>query len=717
MLKRKSVIKGDTLYYSVSATGFDTINKELVITGPLTITENFEENLPETGGFNEVNIISIINDEPFRKPKYGFTMDDNIYAFSMTRKDYDMTESAKIKFYQENGTLVDSIDLTTSEGIDGLNNTNYGNLLSYVGLTLPTMNNYSAFTGVRFQKRYNANEAKNEFWAVPKPWPPLPACYTEIRGNNLFVIPYTPWGDGGSKTNLKTYLQTGFNTFAELSCTVDTASLFPVYYSPENKLIYTLYFQDNNSTNTCVLLKLDDEGNIIERVDNGWTMKGLGYRVYWFNDELAIARHLNLDLTYGNTQIIYACAPNARDYQFFVIEETSSGVLTTNQSKTESLRTLMSEWNSNSRDNIYAIPNGLFVTKTFDQTNRYRIQGFHFEGDSVISDGVLMKPEEGDSTTAGNGAPFWIDFKNKKIVWGCAQPEDASVCKMQTIPFEYTATLPTFTENLDSMFKVKIRPINAYTSEEIDNAYEDIVLPYMTLDGAYATRNMFEYLVPSAGTYWLSFAADQSGNNQYSTPDRQEVTITDNCIIDVQFTPAPDIPTVKPTGVLKAYRDENYMEYINYNSSPYLLSRRYDNDNQREYYSVDTTISKWSEHEDGTATATKTDGTVINLTVSESLDWMKDYLYEISCFGDGTINYYMMNFPNYKKGDTVFALNVGSNEYNITKSHVATFTEGYGNGEPQTEGSAYLNINNELVINGIGTFVRNPNKTAFFVKM
>lgn len=716
MLKRKSVLKGDTLRYSVSAVGFHTINKELIVTGPMTLVENLEEDNLITEGFGNVSTFSIINDEHFRIPKYGFTLDDNIYAFSMIRKDYTDTESARIKFYQEDGTLVDSIDLTTISGIDGLNDTNYGNLLSYVGLTLPTMNNYSTFTGVRFKSRYNVNEMKKEFWAVPKAWPPLPACYTEIRGNNLFVIPYAPWGDGGSKISLKTYLQIGFNAFTELSCAVDTTNLFPIYYSPENKLIYTLYFKNNNSTNTCVLLKLDDEGNIIERVDNGWTMKGLGYRVYWFNDELSIARHLNLDLTYGKTQIIYACAPTVKDYQFFVIEETSSGVLTTNQSKTESLRALMSEWNSNGGDEIYAIPNGLFVTKTFDQTNRYRIQGFHFEGDTVVSDGVLMKPEEGD-TTVGNGSPFWIDFENKKIVWGCTQPEDASVCKIQTIPFAHTATLPTFGDSLDNMFKVTLRPVNAYTLGEIDNAYEDIVLPYMTLNGAYATRNMFEYLVPVAGLYWLSFAADQSGNNQYATPDTQSITITDNCIIDVHFTPAPDIPTIKPTGEFKAYRDEEYNTYVNYESSPYLLSRRYDNDSQREYYSVETAISEWAENEDGTATATKTDGTVINLTPEESFNWMKDYLYEISCFDDGTTNYYMINFPNYKRGDTVFTLTPGADSYSIIKTHIATFTADRGNGEPQTAGTAYLNINNELVINGIGTFVRDPNKTAFLMKM
>lgn len=715
MLKRKSVIKGDTLYYSVSATGFDTINKELVITGPLTITENFEENLPETGSFNDVNIISIINDELFRKPTYGFTMDDNIYTFSMVRKDYTMTESARIKFYQENGTLVDSIDLTTVAGIDGLNRTNYGNLLSYVGLTLPTMNNYSTYSPVRFQKRYNVNEARNEFWAIPTKWPPIPACYTEIRENNLFVIPKAPWG-GSSESNLKTYLQTGFNTFTALSCSVDTTNLYPVYYSPTNKLIYALYMETSDTANTCVLLRLDASGNIIERVDNGWTMEGLPYRIRWYSDSVSPARHLNLDLTYGNTQIIYACAPDVKDYQFFVIEETSSGVLTTNQSKTESLRALMSEWNSNGGDNIYAIPNGLFITKTFDQTNRYRIQGFHFEEDTVVSDGVLMKAEDGD-TTVGNGSPFWIDFKNKKIVWGCTQPEDASVCKMQTIPFEHTATLPTFTDNLDNMFKVTLRPVNEYTLGEIDNAYEDIVLPYITLDGAYATRNMFEYLVPSAGTYWLSFAADQSGNNQYSVPDTQEITVTDTCIIDVRFTPAPDVPTIKPTGVFKAYRDENYNTYVNYESSPYLLSRRYDNNGQKEYYSVETMISEWSENEDGTAAATKTDGTVINLTADESFDYMKDYLYEISCFDDGTTNYYMFNFPNYKKGDTVFTLTPGADDYSIIKTHIATFTEARGDGEPQTEGSAYVNLNYELVINGIGTFVRDPNKTAFLVKM
>lgn len=31
MLKRKSVIKGDTLYYSISASGFDTITNEVIV--------------------------------------------------------------------------------------------------------------------------------------------------------------------------------------------------------------------------------------------------------------------------------------------------------------------------------------------------------------------------------------------------------------------------------------------------------------------------------------------------------------------------------------------------------------------------------------------------------------------------------------------------------------------------------------------------------------
>jgi len=676
---------------------------------------------------NDLKIYRFKAVENYRS-RYGFTTDDGTAVFSLsTNWDDPEQKPSRINFYNRDGELIDYFYMPNRGSIDGLNATSWQPFLGCVGLDMPTTNQYSTFQKCRFFK------CDNKYWAYYLDLP-FYIWYSFIEGGNLHCFPNSPWQ--ANRTTLYHYVQTGLNTFTHGTNTATTTYCYPVYYSHANNIIYSLYMTQSGGANSKYILNMDVNYNIVSKTE-GFTVIGDEFKVYWYSNVATAARELNADFTPGNLQITCLADSNNKT-RWFVISETSRGILDCNSTRNTNLNSYFDSifGTSSNVPDIYPLPNKKFIAFRYTSTG-YKVYQFHFNGNEVVDDGLYLSIPAGYAAPS-NGAEIFVNYFTKEVGW-CFTKSDTAEYVMVTRQFSATTNLPSFPANNvsitinDSLYDstqdsngvvkiiykgnqqnvvlpgadiplaVQLQFKDAYTGQIIENIYDDLVIPYVNFYDAIATRNMFEFLVPRAGTYYIGFTEDQSHNNKYLPVDyyNEFEIFENNQIITINLIPNPDMPDTKFEGTIKSWYGNNdpYYNYMLLNNNTWLLANFYDYTDNKSYalpLTTDFTINEW----DILNTEWDTD------LYPEGGSWLEDYSYVLPCFG----NDYYTTSPNPKRGDHVFTFT--TNGTSCEKNIIAEFT-----GEETTaSGKAYIDSNNQLHINGIGIFDYNPNKSGLIIQ-
>lgn len=635
------------------------------------------------------------------KARYGFMTDDGTAVISLIDWQYEGTrQTARINFYNKQNELIDYFYMPNHGDIDGLNATHWEALLGCVGMDMPTTYQYSTYQKCRFFK-YG-----NKYWAYYLSLP-FYIWYSFVKSGKIYCFPNSPWQ--ANRVTLNTYQQTGLNTFTRGTNSADTSYCYPVYYSHTNNIIYAMYMTSSGGANSKYVINLDSSYNITSKT-SGFTISGDDFKVSWYSDVATPIRELNSDFTPGNLQIT-KLTNSAGKTQWFVISETAKGTLNCNSTRNTNLQnyfnTVFNNFSTNWIPEICALPGNSFLafyirSGTQVTGGGYRIYKFHFNGNEVVDDGLYLCVPAGYSAPS-NGSRNFVNYFTKEVGW-CFTKSDTAEYTIVTKPFTTTADLPNFlnTQTEQPCLSVKLQFRNAYTHELIEDIYDDLVIPYVNFDGAIATRNMYEFLVPHSGTYYIGFTEDQSHNNKYLAPYYEEYEITtDGQVITIDLTPNPDQPDTKFDGTIKSWYGNNdpYYNYMLLNNNSWLLANYYEYSENKSYslpLTNEFTVNEW----DVLNTQWDTD------LYPESSSWLEDYSYILPCYGDG---YYVAS-PNPKQGDHVFTFTLDGT--NCTKNIIAEFT----GSETSASGKAYIDSQNRLHINGVGTFNYNADKSGLIIK-
>lgn len=676
------------------------------------------------------------NSVPNYKTRYGFSTDDKTLAVSLTKT----TQSASnnigyVNFYNRSGQLVDSFSMPNNGGIDGLNATEWQPLLGCVGLDMPTVYGYSSFEKSRFFK-YN-----NKYWAYYLSLP-FYIWYSFYKDGYIYCLPCSPWQE--SVVTLNVYKQIELNSFTRSSNSADTNNCYPVYFSHTNNIIYSLYMAASEGANSKYILNIDNNYNITTK-SSGFTINGDEFKVTWYSDTAKVIRELNFNFTPGNIQLTKLKNTNGNT-QWFVISETSNGVLDCNSIRNNNLRSYFQNVFNTSESNpipeLYALPGGFFLAFGYKNASQssaagYKVYKFHFNGNAVVDDGIYLSAPTG-YTTPINGSKIFVNYLTKEVGWALCK-NDSNEYAIITREFSAVGDLPTFLPinntltvsdakyqssqdddgyvhikyigneqnvqilNQDIPISVILQFRDKTTNQIISNNFEDLVIPYVNFTGAIATRNMFEYIVPKAGMYSIGFTADQSGNNMYQpAPTAEYEILKDGQVITIDLVPTADMPDTKFTGTMVTWNGTNdpYYTYIRLNDRSYLLAIFYVSSVGRSFALPLT--NNFILASGNILTTDWDDG----LSPDSTSEMIMDYSYTMPCYGEG---YYIAK-TNPKNGDHVFTFVASA--YNTTLTNIAEISEV----ATSEAGKAYLDSQNKLHINGIGTFDYNENKSGLIIK-